>query len=137
MGAGFADGLSDGLAFVAAEIIEHDDVAGPQGRDEELLDIGAEPLAVDGPVEDAGCVDAVDPERSEEGEGAPAAMWRLADQALPAAAPTSERSHIGLRPSLVDEDQTFGVDVGLMRLPAGASPGDVRAVLFASERGFF
>ena len=55
------------------------------------------------------------------------------DQALPAAARTSERCHIGLRPGLVDEDQGFGVDAGLTRLPAGASPSDIGPVGSAIE----
>ena len=44
---------------MAAEIVEDDDVALPQGRQEQLLDIGAEALAVDRTVEDAGCGDPV------------------------------------------------------------------------------
>lgn len=39
-----ADGLehrAQGLGFVAAEIVEDDDVSSPQGRQEELFDIGA------------------------------------------------------------------------------------------------
>ncbi len=59
LGAGGADGAADGLAFVAAEIVHDDDVAGLERRDEELLDIGAEALAVDRPVEDAGRIDPV------------------------------------------------------------------------------
>ena len=44
---------------MGAEIVEDHDVARLEGRDEELFDIGAEPLAVDGTVEQAGGVDAV------------------------------------------------------------------------------
>jgi hypothetical protein len=41
---------------VQTEIVEDHDVAWLEGRDKELLDIGAEPLAVDGSVEQAGRV---------------------------------------------------------------------------------
>ncbi len=54
-----ADRLPHGLAFVRAEIVEDHDIAGLERRDEELFDIGAKALAVDGAVEQAGRVDAV------------------------------------------------------------------------------
>jgi hypothetical protein len=44
---------------VGTEIVEDHDMARPEGRDEELLDIGGEPLAIDGPIEQAGRFDAV------------------------------------------------------------------------------
>ena len=39
------------LALVRAEIVHDDDVALPQGRDEDLVDVEAERLAVDRPVD--------------------------------------------------------------------------------------
>ena len=54
LGAGAADQPPHGLAFVAAEIVHDDDVAGAQGRQEELLDIGAKAGAVDRAVDDTG-----------------------------------------------------------------------------------
>ena len=39
MGAGGPDGAAGGLALVAAEIVEDDDVAFGQGRRENLLDV--------------------------------------------------------------------------------------------------
>lgn len=50
-----ADRLSDGRRLVGAEIVHDDDVAGLQDGHELLLDISAKALAVDRPVEDAGC----------------------------------------------------------------------------------
>ena len=58
-GADIPDRLAHRLSFVGAEIVEDDDVARLQGRREELLDIGAEALAVDGSVKQAGRLDAV------------------------------------------------------------------------------
>ena len=37
--------------LVAAEVVEHDDVAGGQHRDENMLDIDLEAFAVDGSIE--------------------------------------------------------------------------------------
>lgn len=50
LGADGTDGAADGLAFVAAEIVEHDNIARLKGWDEELLDIGAELLPIDRPL---------------------------------------------------------------------------------------
>ena len=54
---------------MGAEIVEDHDVAWLQRRHEELFDIGVEALAVDGPVEQAGRVDAVVAQGGEESCG--------------------------------------------------------------------
>ena len=54
LGAGGTDELTHGVAFVAAEIVHDDDVAGFQGGDENRLDIGSEALAVDRAIEKPG-----------------------------------------------------------------------------------
>ena len=46
-GAARLDGRAHACDLVRAEIVQDDDVAGPQRRCEHLLDIGAEPFAVD------------------------------------------------------------------------------------------
>ncbi len=38
--------------LVHREIVEHDDIAGPQGGHQHLFDIGEETLTLDGPIED-------------------------------------------------------------------------------------
>ena len=80
LGAGAADQPASRLALVTAEIVHDDDVAGAQARHQKLLDIGAKAGAVDRPVEDAGCGDAVMAQRRQERHGAPAAMRHLGDQ---------------------------------------------------------
>jgi hypothetical protein len=54
---------------VRAEIVEDDDVARLQRRREELIDIGAETLAVDGSVKQTGRVEAVVAQGGEKGRG--------------------------------------------------------------------
>jgi hypothetical protein len=51
MGACRADRLPYRFAFMRSKIVEHDDIVRLQGRDEELLDISPEALAIDGAVE--------------------------------------------------------------------------------------
>ena len=52
LGAGRADGVANGASLVAAEIVDDDDGARSQGRDENLFDVKADPLAVDRAVEE-------------------------------------------------------------------------------------
>src|SRR3546814_18079531 len=82
--AGVSDGAADLLALVTAEIIEDDEIARLEGGDQELLDVGLELLAVDRAIEEARCLDAIMPQGGQEGERAPAAVRRLADQPLAA-----------------------------------------------------
>ena len=77
-----ADRTSHHLSLVGAQIVEDHDVARFQRRDEELFDIGVEALAVDGPIEQAGRVDAVVAQGGEESCGLPAAVRNLVDEAL-------------------------------------------------------
>ena len=77
-----SDRSSYGLCLVGAEVVEDDDVARLEGRNEELFNIGAEAFAVDGPVEQAGRVDAVVAQGGKESRGLPAAMRNLVDEPL-------------------------------------------------------
>ena len=49
-----------GRPLVAAEVIHDHDVAGAKRRDEDMAHIGPEYLAVDGAVDDHGCIDAAE-----------------------------------------------------------------------------
>jgi hypothetical protein len=69
---------------VAAEIVDDDNVLASHGRQQNLLDVRQEACAVDRPIEHAGRIDAVEPQRTNEGERAPVPVWGLADQALAA-----------------------------------------------------
>ena len=59
LGADAADGVADGRAFMAAEVIHDDDIARRQCGDQALFDIIREDLAVDRLVEDARRIDPV------------------------------------------------------------------------------
>jgi hypothetical protein len=77
-----ADRFAHRPSFVGAEIVEDHDVARLQRRHEELFDIGVEALAVDGPVEQAGRIDAVAAQGGEESRGLPLALRDLVDEPL-------------------------------------------------------
>ena len=90
---------------MAAEIVHDHQVARFEGRDENLIDIGAEDHAVDRAVDDAGRGEPVAAQRRQEGEGPPFAERRLGDQTLTFGAPPVRARHVRLRPGLVDEDE--------------------------------
>ena len=81
MGSCLPEGASCRLAFVAAEIVEDDDIAFGEGRSQYLLDIEGEEFAVDGAIDDPRGIDAIDPQGCELGVLAGPAEW-ASDDAL-------------------------------------------------------
>ena len=102
-----------------------------------MIDIGAEALAVDGAVKQAWRIDAVVAQRGEERRGLPLAVRDLVDEALSLRRPAAKPGHVGLRPGLVDEDQTPGIDKPLIGAPARAMAAYVRAIPLARDEGLF
>jgi hypothetical protein len=131
------DGSAHGMALVATEIVHDDDVAGLERRYEELLDIGFEAFAVDRSIKDARRLDPVVPQGRKECEGLPMPVWHLSAQALAFRPPAVGTDHIGLGPSLIDEDEAGGINLSLMPLPACPSSRDVGPVLLAGQQRFF
>ena len=135
--AGGPDGMTDGCGFMAAQIVHDHDVAGLQGRQQLLLDIGAEAFTVDRAIEDAWRGELVAAQRAQEGQGSPMAVRGEAAQALSPWSPAAKRGHVGLDPRLVDEDQTRRIEATLPRPPALAATSDVGPGLLKSEQRFF
>ena len=122
---------------MASEVIEHHDVAKPQGWHETLFDPRQEALPVDGPVEHEGGTQAVTPQACDERHRLPVSKGHLRDQALPRGGPAPQPRHIRLCPGFVDEDQASGIDLMLMPLPERALAGHIRAILFGGVQAFF
>lgn len=137
MSAGFSDGLSGGLAFVAAEIVENDDVPFGERWDEDVLDIEREQLAVDWTIDNEGRIDAIGAQRRNEGERLPMIVRDVRLKALAARPPAAQRRHIGVHPGFVDEDEPPWIDEGLTSLPALSLASDVRTGLLGRQYGFF
>jgi hypothetical protein len=130
VGSDIPDRLAHRFSLVGAEIVEDHDVARLERRDKELFDIGVEALAVDGPVERAGRVDAVVAQGGEESRGLPFALRDLVDEALSPCSPSraggSYWSSSTACPreggGFIDEDQPPGVDEPLIGSPSFAVP---------------
>jgi len=136
-GAGGLDDAAQRDRLVAAEIVHDNDVVRLQRRQQDLLDIGAEALSVDWPVEQAGSGKAVMAQCTEEGHRAPVTVGCKAAKAVSFWRPSTQWRHVGLDPGLVDEDQTLRIKTGLPRSPAPPPPGYIRAALLKSEQRFF
>ena len=134
---GAADCPADGLALVAAEIVEDDYITRHEGGGQDLLDISCEGLAIDRTVEDARRVDPVGTQGGDEGQRSPMPMRRPAWQALAAQAPAPERGPVGLHPGLINEDEPAGGNPPLMPSPACPPARDLRALRLAGQHGFF
>ena len=137
LGAGGSDERPHRLAFVATEIVHDDDVTFAQRGQEDLLDIGSKALAVDRPLKQPRCIDAVMAQGGQEGRGLPVAVRDLGDETLAAWRPSAQRRHVGLGPGLVDEDQALRLDFILILDPLRSPPRDVGSIAFASHHGFF
>lgn len=131
------DCASNVIAFVSAEIVQHDDIARLEGWDEDLVDIGLEPFAVHRAVENHGRGQPANREPGREGGDFPMAMRRGTAQTPAAERPASEPYHIGGAARLIDEDQPLRVEAGLAFAPALPGRSHVRALLFAGQDGFF
>ena len=137
MRAGRSQGGAHGLTFVTAEIVEHDDIAWRERRDQDLFDVDAEAVAVDRAIEDPWRLDTIGPQGSEKGHGLPVSERDLGPQSLAFGRPASQRRHVGLGPGLVDEDQASGINPALVGLPPRSFARDIGPILLAGQHGFF
>lgn len=129
LGASSFDRLSDSGDLVAGEIVDHDDVVLAQGRDDALLDVGAEAVTVHRPIEHTGCGDAIDPQGRDECRRLPMPPRNAGDEALATRAAAITARHVGRRTRFVDENQPFRVQVGLACAPLLTCRGDIRPIL--------
>lgn len=136
-GTGGLDGLANGCGLVAAEIVHDDDIARFQHRHELLLDIGAEALTIDRPVEHARRRQPVAAQCGQEGERAPVTMRGKTTQAFALLPPATQRRHVGLDPCLINEHQPPGIEIRLKRPPAPSPPGYVGTSMLKGEQCFF
>jgi hypothetical protein len=122
---------------VAAEIVHNHDVTGTERREQHLLDVDAEAVAVDWALKKSWRFDAIMSQGGQERHGFPAAVWNLGGKPLAARRPSPQCCHIGPGPRLVDEDQTLRFDPILIFNPPGSPPCDVATIAFASHHAFF
>jgi hypothetical protein len=127
----------DPLAFVAAEIVEHNDTAGCEFRDQELLNPGSEDVAVDRAVNDARCDDAVMLETADEGQRLPMSVRHPVNQWQALGSPAVRPGHIRFYPCLINENKSLRVYPALQPAPAIDPADDIGAALFERVERLF
>lgn len=95
------DRPADVRGHVSAEVVHHDDVVWPKFRDQHLLDIGAEALAVDRSVDDLGSHDAFLARGGQECHGVPVSEGSAPNQPPATRRLTPEWGYVGLGRGLI------------------------------------
>jgi len=131
------DGRADLGLLVNGEIVEHDDIAGPECRDEHLLHVGAKAGGIDRAIEDGGCGDPAGPESGDDRVRLPMAARRVIAQPDAAETATIAAQQIGGDAAFIDEDILPGVAQRQPVAPAAPLSGDVRSPLFVGVYRFF
>ena len=132
-----ADRSPDGLALVAPEVIDHDNIAWAQGLGELGFDISVESLGVDGAVDDPRRFDAIMAQGRQECHGPPMAIRRMSDETCTAHAPAAQGRHIGLHPGFIDKDQPSAVNPALILSPLLSATRDLWPFLLGRHQRFF
>src|SRR4030088_3048312 len=131
------DSFAHARDLVAAEIVADHDVTWPQRGAKHLLDVGEESRAVDRAIEHQRCDQPVVPQAAQERGGMPVSMRYGRDQPLTARCAAERARHVCRGPSLVEEAQPGGVELGLQRRPFASRLGNVLAVLLGRAEALF
>src|SRR4051794_20915613 len=131
------DRLGDAGDFVAAQIIEQDNVTGRQCRRQYLLDVSAKTPAVDGAPEHIGRADPGRAQSSNKHGLLPVTVRDTSPQPQAAGTPAIAARHVRGGPRLVDEDQAIGIERRLAADEHAPGLGYIRAVLLGRVQGLF
>ena len=128
-------GRPHGRTLVAAQIVHNDDIAGGEGRQQTLFDIGQEAGAVERAIEDTRSGNPVVAQRRHQGQRVPVAVGAGGAQPLAPGTAAMAAGHVGLGPGLIQEHEPARIKLALLALPP--APGDVRPLLLGGHQAFF
>ena len=131
------DGFAHGDVFVSGEVVQDDNVAWLQGRDQDLLDIGQEPAAGHGTIQHHRRGHAGQAQTADEGRRFPMPVRDAGSQTLATRGPAVPARHLGGGPGLVDEHQSARIEVELAVEPGRASRYDIGSGLLVCVRRLF
>ena len=135
-GPGGLDSPPDAGDLVGPEIVGNDDVAGLQGRHQDLVDVGAEALAIDRAVEDPRCGQPRDPQRGEKRAGLPAPAGGVVVDARATRCPAVPPKQIGGAAGFVQQHEVGDVPGRRRRVPRDPRGRDVRPIVFGRADRF-
>jgi hypothetical protein len=123
--------------LVDRQVVEDDDIARAQRRDQHLLDIGEKRRIVDRAIENGRRVEPVDAQGRHDGVRLPMPTRGVIAEPQAARAAAVPAEQVGGDAGLIEEDVAARVVHGLRVLPAAPRGGDVSAPLFVGVDGFF
>ena len=136
-GPGGLDGPLDAGDLVGPEVVGNDDVAWLQSRHQDLFDVSAEALAIDGAVEDPRCGQPRDPQRGEKRAGLPAPAGGVVVDARATRCPAVPPKQIGGDAGFVQTHEGGDVPGRRRRMPRDPRGRDVRPIVFGRADRFF
>jgi hypothetical protein len=131
------DGRPDLRLFVHRQVIEDDDVARAQRRDQHLLDVGQKAGIVDGPIEDGGRVQPIRPQAHDDGVGLPMPARRVIVEPHAAATPPIATEEIGRHAAFIEKNVVPHVAQRQPVPPSSSFSDDVGPPLLLGVDAFF
>ena len=120
-------GGADRRVFMDSQIVEDHHVAGPQGRHQDLFDIGEETRRVDRAIEHRGRADALEPERGNHRRALPMAAGRVIVEPRAAWTAAIAPQQVGRHATFIEKHVLADIAEGLPRAPGLTGGDDVRA----------
>lgn len=123
--------------LVDREVVEDDDIALAQRGDQDLVDVGEERRAINGPIEHRERAKSVKTERGDHRVGLPVTARGVIAESGAARAAAVASEQIGRHATFIEKDILPGI---VERLPVAPSPtlsGDGGPALFVGVYGFF
>lgn len=125
------------FVLVCAQVVEDDDVAGPQGRPQDFADVGLEDLRVGRPLDRHAGTGPIQPNRGDHRGRAPMPVRSVADQPFALGRAAAQSGQISFGGRLVDEDEPGGIESSLGPPPLAARLDDIGPVLFGGMERLF
>ena len=135
--AGGGDQPLDALDVMRGEVVGDDDVAGREGWDQALLDVGEKAIAVHWAIDDARRGQPRDTQARDKRARLPPRQRRVIPDAVAAGAPAISTEEIGRDAGFIEKDQTRGIPRRRGELPLVPRRGDVGSVVFGGAYRFF
>jgi hypothetical protein len=135
--AGGLDGGAPVRVLMDGEVVQDDDIAGPQRRDEHLVDVGAKGQRVHRAIEHGGRLQALQAQGGDHRVRLPVPERRVIMEPRAAETAPVPPEQIGRHTTFIEKPILAHVPQRLRPSPPAARFGDIRPALFSGVYGFF
>ena len=123
--------------LVGGQVVEDDDIAGPQRRHEDLFDVREERRTIDGAIEDRGCAEAIEPQCRDHGVRLPVTAGRVIAHTRATRTAAIASDEIRGDATFIEKNVVSKIAERLPLPPAAPLSGDVGPPLFVGVNRFF